>query len=880
MKSEKHIIHATISKTYVLCCLFMALFCLRSTADENAIHKLSLPAIYSDNMVVPEGEPFILKGHASPFTTVQAEIPGQKKSTLSDKWGNWVIVFDPVSDGQAFIISIYDVSLDTISIHNVVAGDIWLCSGQSNMQMATARTDVMQKMEGADLHFIRYFKMAGEPSAIATDEIQGQWMVVNAANMGQCSAVALSFGWHLSMGLRRQVGLVVNAVGGTPVESWTPLSIVKARRFNDHIFSDREQWRRDSNLYRAKYNDALDVWKKAVDAAKENGTAVPPKIFPPFQLRDNWNPGSLFNSLVHPLRDISFKGVVWYQGESNSGYPFVYRYQLIDLIKSWRKLLNKPSLPFYIVQLPEYGTTDKWEVLRESQAVAADSAKADLVVSLGLGDSGTIHPTRKMALGYRIAAQALSRLYHTANAHSNILPVSVSRSGNQLTIIFQDAGGGLKSIEGAMIRNLEIADESLHFLPARSRIDGGSLIVYNAQIDNPVWVRYAWKSLPEHINLFNSEGFPVAPFYIGLNGKHQDPTKTEEVAGSASIQPATDKRQVAPGFDARWLERKEIEKYLSGARLLNDTDQPYQVERYPPDIVETVSKSPTWLIRAHSSSGVAIRFKTDANRIFLSGSVALQSPQTRPFHLMCNGKVMAGITDFMDSTGKFSWEVNLPAVADMKDIDIVFPAYSKGSLTSIALPRSARLEPGGSKGIMLAYGNSITQMGGEYNGFLSIAASLLDYTLYDAGIGGHIFQSSYLSQKLVENPAFIVVEYGTNDWSGGRDVAEAKPFLARLCSLYPDVPVFLIPPLFRFRPANTDDTPAYENKKGQTLQQYREQLVAIAINFPQVIILDHRALLAASPVYYSDGVHPNEMGQQILGGNLAALIKSERNETP
>jgi sialate O-acetylesterase len=836
---------------------------------------LDLPGIYSDNMVIQADQPFVIRGRSTPFKVVKVQMLNEIKGDRADQNGNWNIKFSGFKTDTSFEIKVRTEDGEEQIIKNVITGEVWLCSGQSNMQMVASRTDVKDRIIKTNFTGrIRYFNAQNEASSVELDAMKGEWIICTPQNFGNCSAVGLSFATTIYQSLNRPIGLIINARGGTPIESWTKLDLVKGKEYNQHIFMEREQWKRDKELYQSKYNNDLKNWEAAIKKAKQNGSLLPPKIFPPFQLRENWNPGSLYNSLVYPMRDFIVKGVIWYQGESNANYPFVYRYQLTDMINCWRALFKNPGLSFYIVQLPGYSTTEDWPVIRESQSLATCLGNTSLVVTLGLGDSLTIHPIHKMEVGHRVAIQVLNNEYNESLIASAPQVKSIKIIGDKVILDFDCFGSTLTSSDGKPVRNMEIADADFKFLPAKAIIDSNALTVWNDQIKHPENVRYAWESFPGKINFINKEALPVPPFFAGQLKEH---LLREQMAYKSKLRvlkydTASEINKISD-FDSKILSRAEIKKYTTGIVKLKRSSEGYLFKRYPEKAIKTISASKVWEIRSLSTSGVVISFITNSEKLFLSGKVILNSPQTKTFHVLCNNKIVAGISEKMQSSGNFYWNILLPEGEKEKEIQIIFPAYSQGILKDLAIQKGATLKKVVFKGNILAYGNSITQMGGEYDGFLTIASNKLGYSLYDAGIGGHIFQAKYLTGTLVKDPGIILVEYGTNDWSGGKKADLAKPFLKRLCSLYPQVPIALIEPLFRFKPLGTEATIPYRNKINQSLEDYRKDLRKIAGEFKQVSIFNHEDLLPENPDLFIDGVHPNKKGQKILGERLAEQIK-------
>ena len=371
-----------------------------------------MPDIYSENMMIQAGKAFYIKGWAKPFAEIKAEIEGLELFAKAEEDGKWKIKFPAFARGSCFDILLKTADEDARIIRNVLAGDIWFCSGQSNMEMKAGSTDVGAALRVAGIDNIRYFIASNQPSEKKVEDLKGKWVVVNQQNYIECSALALSFGYYLVNSLDYPVGLIVGAVGGTPIESWTQLELLKSKDYNRHIFQERELWKKNRAVYLKKHEEKRRQWEERVRLAKVNKTALPSKVFLPFELRENWEPGCLYNAIVWPLKDFVIKGVLWYQGESNTKHPFVYRYQLADLVHCWRETFNAPGLPFFIVQLPEFNRDPGWKPLQESQAAAAKLNNCGLIVAVGLGDSLNIHPRRKMELGRRAASRVLHEVYN------------------------------------------------------------------------------------------------------------------------------------------------------------------------------------------------------------------------------------------------------------------------------------------------------------------------------------------------------------------------------------------------------------------------------------------------------------------------------------
>jgi sialate O-acetylesterase len=460
-------------------------------------------------MMVQADCPVYLEGTATPGDTIRVELNRFVRTVRADAQGDWQVNFPPLSAGTSFAVLI-TTTTDTVRIHNALAGELWLCSGQSNMARTVSLTDVKDSIEGKDLTTIRYFRLADNPQASPQVMIRGKWLICTPEHTELCSAVGLSMAYHLSGVLKRPIGLVITAQGGTPIGSWTSPSVLQKKKYDQYIFARQEKWRKARPAFQQAYQAQLSEWKKRAREAHVKGENPPPRIYPPFALRENWAPGSLYYGLVFPFRHVPFRGVLWYQGESNDTHPFVYRYQLADLIHCWRETFQNPSLPFYIIQLPGYGSPEDWPVLRESQHWSTRLDGVHLVVTIDLGDSLQIHPIRKMQVGWRSALQILRHSYALKLTATGPEPVNWQFGKGQAFVEFDQP---LKVSEPAL-PDIEIAGSDHKYRPAYSRVEGSRLVVWNPDVPVPLNVRYAWKSFPPHANLFNLEELPVAPFML------------------------------------------------------------------------------------------------------------------------------------------------------------------------------------------------------------------------------------------------------------------------------------------------------------------------------------------------------------------------------
>lgn len=652
---------------------------------------LSLSGFFCDNMIVQAGHPFLTKGKTTAFIIIIIQIENRIKNVQVDKNGNWPLFFSAFEPGDYSEIGI-TCGMQRKGIRNVIAGEIWLCSGQSNVQLLVKADDEKDSITNKNPIQIRYFIEENNASSTPFDEVKRKWIICDSNNIEQCSALGLSFAFNLNKTLKVPVGLIINAIRGTLIELWAKLNIIKEKEYN-------------------------------------------------------------------------------------------------------------------------------------------------------LVSTGPVFEKMKV-------------------------------EENEIRLTFNGRGSSLKYLNEKPIKNLEIAGVGFQFLPATARIDGNSLLVWNEKILHPESVGYAWKNVPPELNLANQENMPAAPFLTGQMKRHIIKEKENERL-NLNFQKNTQvfNRVDIPYFSYHELSYKEISEFTTGVINIEKSDAGFVFANCPEQIIKVISFSPFYKIGATSISGVNISFLTSSDIHFLAGSVIHNSSEKNPFHVLCNGKLLGILPEQGDTSLSFSLNYDLTSRKKMKEIQIVFPAFFKGIIKRIGIQKGALLKKKISKCVILAHGNSITKMGGEYQDFLSVTANNLGYSLYDAGIGCHVFQEEYLTQRLVKNPAIILHECGTNDWAEGRNAANAKPFLEKLRSMYPGVPVAIIDPLYRFNPVNTDAADPRRNKVNQIPDDYRNDLRMIANGFEQVTVFDHKTLLPKYQDLYKDGIHPNAKGQRILGANLTEQIK-------
>jgi len=439
-----------------------------------------LPEVITNNMVLQQKDETIFWGKANQGKDLGIVTSwNNKKYTVrvgSD--GAWKLKISTPVAGGPYTISFNDG--DLVTLKNIMIGEVWLCSGQSNMEMPLGGwgkiKDYQQEIANANYPQIRILKVKKAISNTPTQDFKTNtmgWQECSPSTIAEFSAAAYFFARNIIKDKNVAIGLIDATWGGTVVESWTS----------------------------AEGNPNLPA-------------ANPPKEAVPTNPNQ---PNLLYNAMIHPLIQVGIKGVIWYQGESNNSRAYQYRELFPLVIKNWRNKFNRPNLPFifvqlanYLPELPEPGEST-WAELREAQAMALTLPNTGMAVAIDLGETKDIHPKNKQEVGRRLALVALAKVYKQKVAYSGPMYQSAKLEGNQMVLSFEHVEGGLKTQNGGDIKGFAVAGADKKFYWASATIKDNKVIVAAKEVPHPVAVRYAWANNPV-CNLTNETGLPTIPF--------------------------------------------------------------------------------------------------------------------------------------------------------------------------------------------------------------------------------------------------------------------------------------------------------------------------------------------------------------------------------
>ncbi len=478
-----------------------------------ALANVRLPAVFSDHMVLLAQAPAPIWGWAEPGEDVTVTIAGRVLRTKASSQGKWQVVFHQLAT-SADPVTLSVVAANTIMVHDVLIGEVWLGSGQSNMAMIVAQAqDYAREQAAANYPAIRVFTERSGPSTTMQEAGSGTWVVCSPATVGGFSATLFYFGREIHRALRVPLGLINSSVGGSPIEAWIAREAQEASAELKPFMSLVERERLAAEAAQVKFERALAVWQHETETPGAKKRPAQPR--PPALVRQARHaaPGCLFNAKIAPLIPYAIRGALWYQGEANTApekAPY-YRRQLTLLVQDWRARWGH-EFPFAWAQLPNYaGPGRDWPTVREAMRQALALPQTGMGINIDIGNPNNVHPANKQEVGRRLSLWALGSVYHReVVATSGPLPLSHEIRGGEVIVTFAHADGGLVA-RGGELTGFLIAGEDRQWRPARARTQGAIVMLTHPDVVHPVAMRYAWENDPV-CNLYNGAGLPASPF--------------------------------------------------------------------------------------------------------------------------------------------------------------------------------------------------------------------------------------------------------------------------------------------------------------------------------------------------------------------------------
>ena len=472
-----------------------------------------LPKILSSHMVLQRDQPIHIWGWSEPGEGVSVAFNGVSQATTADRLGHWNIYLPPQSSGGPF--SLVVSGHNRIELEDILLGDVWFASGQSNMEMplqgfpGAAVKNASQEIASANQPNLRLFFVTHKTSAFPLRDLDTAqtWTTCTPQTAAKFSAVAYFFGRHIAAKESVAIGLIDATWGGTPAEAWVSLDALSRDASLMPVFAAHATMTDEQADI-----PALTRAEKDEDAAAANNHTAPVKhSWHPDP--SSWAPAWLFNGMVSPCINLRIKGVLWYQGESNSPLPRAPLYEKVfsALIADWRNQWDEGEFPFLFVQISSFKSTpiEHWPIIREAQRRTLSVANTAMAVSIDVGNPDNVHPPDKQTVGDRLALAARALAYHENIEYSGPLFRQTSREPGGIRVWFDHVGQGLAA--NGPVEGFEIAGVDHRFVRAKAQIEGVTVLVSSEEIGKPIYVRYGWQNSPI-VNLYNADKLPASPF--------------------------------------------------------------------------------------------------------------------------------------------------------------------------------------------------------------------------------------------------------------------------------------------------------------------------------------------------------------------------------
>jgi sialate O-acetylesterase len=494
-----------------------------STSEARA--DVRLPALFADHAVLQRDKPLPVWGWAEPGEKVVVKLGTESGDATAGKDGRWQVTLKPQPVSKT-PLTLTVVGKNTVTVKDVLLGDVWLCSGQSNMSISLggflAAPGVKDDVASADLPLVRQFGVMEHFADTPQTDVKGEWIACTQRTASRFSAVAFYFARKIHAETGVPIGVLRSAKGSTRIECWLS---------EDSLLNTKEL-----EPFARSMRESLAKWDRDKEAALKRGVKPDSAEFPPYPFGEKVRRPrcvTLHNGMIAPLAPFALRGAIWYQGEGNASDPKAaqeYAVRLRSLIRDWRGMFGDAELPFYVVQLPAYREPsdspaggEAWAHLRESQRKCLALPHTGLAVTLDIGEADDIHPKNKADVGARLARLALADTYGKKIERSGPLFRGLKMDGNKAVIEFDHVGAGLmvgrkdgrkpvEEVQDGKLARFAIAGKDKKWVWANAVIVGDTVVCTHPDVPAPVAVRYAFSANPTGANLYNRDGLPASPF--------------------------------------------------------------------------------------------------------------------------------------------------------------------------------------------------------------------------------------------------------------------------------------------------------------------------------------------------------------------------------
>jgi len=477
--------------------------------------QLSPNVLFGDHAVLQRDKPVTVWGKAQPGSSVRVSFKEKSAQAVADDRGRWQMTLPALPGGESGEL-IFESGDERVVSKDVIVGDVWLCTGQSNMEWTVKKSDnATAEIAAGNFPEIRQFKVLTGVSARPEESVRGKWVVCSPETVGDFTALGYFMARNLLKVTGQPQGLINASWGGTAIETWLSQDAIAA---DPALAVIQERWDKVVAAYpaaKAKFDRTMAEWEeKKKAAAREGKEFTQPKPKAPEGGPKSRGVSGAYNAMIHPLAPYTVRAAIWYQGEANWKYPTQYGGLLKALIKDWRVKWNDAELPFVIVQLPAYGGEGNvcWPYIREGQAGAVTSLPpAGLLVTVDLGEAKEIHPPNKQVFGERLARTVRRTVFGEDLDDQGPVILSATPEGSAMRVRVEEKGRIVLREQPPVLGAFELAGADRVFHPATARLEGRDLIVSSPAVPAPVALRYAWREFPKPC-LFDDQGLPAAPF--------------------------------------------------------------------------------------------------------------------------------------------------------------------------------------------------------------------------------------------------------------------------------------------------------------------------------------------------------------------------------